>query len=106
MATEGKQVVRLDGSLSNPTHSLAKHGPEVTDQLSRPKCPKPGSEWTFPQSPLCPIYALRITRHQHQHHCHRSGLLVANSVVVDGNIKSSVLYESPRVRPARWQVKP
>jgi hypothetical protein len=32
MATEGQQVVRVDGSLSNPTHPLYKHGPDVTDQ--------------------------------------------------------------------------
>jgi hypothetical protein len=32
MATEGEQVLRLDGSLSNPAHPLAKHGPDVTNQ--------------------------------------------------------------------------
>jgi hypothetical protein len=32
MATEGNRVVRFDGKLSNPTHPLYKHGPDVTDQ--------------------------------------------------------------------------
>ncbi|MEJ2694483.1 MAG: hypothetical protein P8166_16000 [Candidatus Thiodiazotropha sp.] len=32
MATEGNRVARFDGKLSNPTHPLYKHGPDVTDQ--------------------------------------------------------------------------
>ena len=32
MATEGNRVVRFDGKLSNSTHPLYKHGPDVTDQ--------------------------------------------------------------------------
>jgi hypothetical protein len=31
-ATEGQQVVKANGQLSNPTHPLAKHGPDVTNQ--------------------------------------------------------------------------
>uniref|UniRef100_UPI00124DC5BE type VI secretion system tip protein TssI/VgrG n=1 Tax=Noviherbaspirillum aerium TaxID=2588497 RepID=UPI00124DC5BE len=31
-ATEGKQVLKADGQLSNPTHPLAKHGPDVSDK--------------------------------------------------------------------------
>ena len=32
MATENKQIVRFDGILSKPTHTLLKHGPGVTDE--------------------------------------------------------------------------
>lgn len=32
MATEGNQVVNLNGKLSNPTHPPFKHSPDVTDQ--------------------------------------------------------------------------
>ncbi len=32
VATEGNQVLKFNGKLSNPTHPLFKHGPDVTDQ--------------------------------------------------------------------------